>query len=54
MKLVIDLQQKALDSNIAITNLLRIAYSVASKLDIKDFKEWIYYEVKYSDLTLRV
>lgn len=45
MKLVIDLQQKALDSNIAITNLLRIAYSVASKLDIKDFKEWIYYEL---------
>ena len=45
MKLVIDLQQKALDSNIAITNLLRIAYSVASKLDIKNFKEWIYYEL---------
>ena len=45
MNLVLDLQKKALDSNSSITDLLRTALTVAIKLDINDFAEWIKHEL---------
>lgn len=41
MKLVLELQKKALDSNISVVDLLRTAYSVAVKLNLNEFKKWI-------------
>ncbi len=45
MNLVLDLQKKALDSNSSITDLLRTALTVAIKLDINDFAEWVKHEL---------
>ena len=45
MKLVLDLEQKALDANISITDLLRSALTVAMKLDVRDYEEWIKHEL---------
>ena len=39
--IVIQLQEDAINGNADIEELLRKAYLVAHKLDIKDFKEWI-------------
>lgn len=41
MTLVHDLQRKALDQNIPISNLLRVAYTIAIKLSLKDFEQWL-------------
>ena len=48
--LVIELQQEAINPNSAISDLLRKAYVVSSKLNINDFKLWIESEMKgYKD-----
>lgn len=39
--IVIQLQEDTINGNVDIEELLRKAYLVAHKLDIKDFKEWI-------------
>ena len=39
--IVIDLQQQALSSEIDVLVLLRKAYLVARKLDLKEFEEWV-------------
>lgn len=39
--LILELQKEAIDSTISLTELLRKALVVATKLNIKDFKEWI-------------
>ena len=39
--IVIQLQREALDENVDIETLLRKAYLVARKLQLKDFEEWI-------------
>ena len=44
--LVIDLQKKALDSKTDITELIRFALVVATKLEISEFKHWIEKEIK--------
>lgn len=50
MTLVHDLQKKALDQNISIGNLLRNAYTVAVKLNLPDFEQWLNNELKgYKD-----
>lgn len=41
MKLVLDLEQKALNKTISITDLLRTALTVAVKLNALDFEKWI-------------
>lgn len=41
MTLVHDLQRKALDQNIPISHLLRVAYTIAIKLNLKDFEQWL-------------
>ena len=41
MTLVHDLQRKALDQNIPVSDLLRMAYMVAVKLNLDDFKQWL-------------
>lgn len=41
MTLVHDLQEKALDQNIPVSNLLRVAYTIAIKLSLKDFEQWL-------------
>jgi hypothetical protein len=41
MKLVLELQTEAQKSNVSINDLLRKAYVVAVKLDVKEFSEWI-------------
>lgn len=43
--IIIELQRDAIDSEIAITNLLRKALVVAKKLDIQEFVDWIYLEL---------
>ncbi|WP_176580974.1 hypothetical protein [Bacillus thuringiensis] len=43
--LVRDLQQKAMNPNIKITDLLRHSYSVARKLGIQEFESWIFSEL---------
>ncbi len=51
MKLVIDLEGKAIDPKISITDLLRTALVVAVKLDMQDYKEWIERELNgYCDV----
>ena len=45
MKLVLDLEQKALSHDVPITNLLRTALAVAVKLDIPDYVEWVNHEL---------
>ena len=42
--IVIQLQREALDESIDIETLLRKAYLVARKLQLKEFEEWISYE----------
>lgn len=39
--LVLDLQKDAIDSNLAVTDLLRKAKVAAKKLRVADFEEWI-------------
>ena len=46
MKLVHSLQQKALDSTISVTALLRFAYAIAVKLNLADFQKWLYSELE--------
>lgn len=41
MTLVQDIQRKALDQKIPISDLLRIAYMVAVKLNLTDFEQWL-------------
>ena len=41
MGIVIELQKQAIDTDSDVVSLLRKAYLVARKLDIKDFEEWI-------------
>ncbi|XCP84239.1 hypothetical protein ABXS75_14360 [Roseburia hominis] len=41
MGIVIELQREALDENISIESLMRKAYLVARKLNLKEFEEWI-------------
>ena len=41
MGIVIELQREALDESISIESLMRKAYLVARKLNLKDFEEWI-------------
>lgn len=41
MGIVIELQKEALDENISIESLMRKAYLVARKLNLKEFEEWI-------------
>lgn len=50
MGIVIELQKQAIDTNIDVVSLLRKAYLVARKLEIKDFEEWINSELNgYTD-----
>lgn len=42
--IVIQLQREALDESVDIETLLRKAYLVARKLQLKEFEEWISYE----------
>ena len=44
--LVLELQKEASSQNVSISELLKKAYIVARKLKIKDFEEWINYELK--------
>ena len=39
------LQNKALDSSITMTELLRLAYSISVKLNLTDFQKWLYSEM---------
>lgn len=41
MGIVIELQREALEDNISIESLMRKAYLVARKLNLKEFEEWI-------------
>lgn len=41
MTLVHDLKRKALDQNIPVSHLLRVAYTIAIKLNLKDFEQWL-------------
>ena len=51
MSLIIYLEQKALNNNISITDLLRTALAVAIKLDVQEFEEWINNELNgYKDV----
>ena len=43
--IVIDLQNNVIDSHITTTNLLRKALMVAKKLKLKDFENWIRFEL---------
>lgn len=53
--LVLELQQAAMDANVAIAGLLRKALVVATKLDIAEFKEWAGLELKgYADNTDKI
>ena len=50
MGIVIELQKQAIDTDSDVVSLLRKAYLVARKLDIKDFEEWINSELNgYTD-----
>ena len=44
MGIVIELQREAMDNNISIESLMRKAYLVARKLNLKEFEEWIVQE----------
>lgn len=41
MGIVIELQREALEDNISIESLMRKAYLVARKLNLKEFEDWI-------------
>lgn len=41
MTLVHDLQRKAIDQSVPISDLLRMAYMVAVKLNLTDFEQWL-------------
>ena len=45
--IVIELQRDALSSDSDIISLLRKAYLIARKLDLKDFESWTSYELEY-------
>ncbi len=48
--IVIELQQKALDKDVPVTDLLRKSYVVSKKLKLKEFEQWIQSELNgYSD-----
>ena len=47
--LVSELQKDALDANVKVSDLLRKAYVVATKLNIPDFKDWIQKELNGYD-----
>ncbi|MCL2427384.1 MAG: hypothetical protein FWD05_13745 [Oscillospiraceae bacterium] len=47
--IVIELQRDALDSNVDTVALLRKAYLVARKLQLKDFQEWVQNELNGYD-----
>lgn len=40
MKAIIELQKRAMDSSTDIVELVRYAYAIACKLDLKDFVAW--------------
>jgi len=49
--IILELQNESLDNNISVTQLLRKALVVAQKLNVKEFIEWISYELNgYDDL----
>ena len=41
MGIIIELQREALDESISIESLMRKAYLVAKKLNLKEFEEWL-------------
>ena len=45
MGLIFDLEKRAIDTNVSVTELLRLAIVVANKLNIKDYVDWINYEL---------
>lgn len=51
--LVLELQQKCVDPNISVSDLLRHALVVSKKLHIKGFETWIYAELNgYKDIDI--
>ncbi|MBC6003360.1 hypothetical protein H8891_06070 [Paeniclostridium sp. NSJ-45] len=53
--LVLELQQKCLDSNISVSDLLRHALVLSKKLYIKDAENWIYAELNgYKDINIEL
>ena len=52
MTLINELQRKTIDPSISVSDLLKIAYMVAVKLNINDFEQWIDSELKgYTETT---
>lgn len=45
MKAIHLLQNKALDSTVTMTELLRLAYLISVKLNLNDFQKWLYSEM---------
>jgi AbiTii len=43
---VIELQQKAMDSDVRISDVVRMALAVATKLDLEEFRHWCLKELK--------
>ena len=41
MGIIIELQREALNESVSIESLMRKAYLVAKKLDLKEFEEWL-------------
>ena len=41
MGIIIELQREALDESVSIESLMRKAYLVAKKLNLKEFEEWL-------------
>ena len=53
MSIILELQEQALQSDTDILSLLRKAYLVARKLDLKEFQEWINNELNgYKDFSI--
>jgi hypothetical protein len=52
--IVLDLQRDMLDSNKKVSNLLRKAYVIARKLEVKDFETWTYNELNGYNQNLEV
>lgn len=42
---ILDLQEKVTSQNCDVPTILRQAHLIASKLELKDFDQWIYYEL---------
>lgn len=51
--LVLQLQQKAMDGNSDLLELLRMTSVIATKLDLEDLKQWVRDELNGYDLTVR-